>query len=166
MSTTNSDRFAFPFLQAGQAQKELTHNEALALIDILMHAQVESMTVASPPGGATAGQCWVVASGGTGAWAGQDGKLACLTTGGWRFVAPRNGLHVLNASDGNGYVHNGTIWQAAQVRTNAVYISGNQIITTRQSAISDPTGGATTDSQARTAISSILTALRNHGLIA
>jgi hypothetical protein len=48
-------------LQAGQAQKELTHNEALALIDMLLHAQVESMTVATPPGGAVVGQCWVVA---------------------------------------------------------------------------------------------------------
>jgi hypothetical protein len=50
-----------PLLQAGQAQKELTHNEALALIDMLLHAQVESMTVATPPGGAVVGQCWVVA---------------------------------------------------------------------------------------------------------
>ncbi|MFO1261227.1 MAG: DUF2793 domain-containing protein [Sphingomonadaceae bacterium] len=165
MSTTNSDRFAFPLLQAGQAQKELTHNEALALIDMLLHAQVESVTVATPPGGATVGQCWVVATGGTGAWAGQDGKLACLTTGGWRFVMPRNGTQVFNASDGNNYIHNGTSWQAAQMRTDGVYIGGSRIITTRQSAISDPTGGATTDSQARTAITAILTVLRNHGLI-
>lgn len=166
MSTTNSDRFALPLLQAGQAQKELTHNEALALVDMLLHAQVESMAIATPPGGAAIGQCWVVASGGTGAWAGQDGKLACLTTGGWRFVIPRNGLHLLNASDGNNYVHNGTNWQAAQVRADGVYIGGNRIIATRQSAISDPSGGGTTDSEARTAISAILGALRNHGLIA
>lgn len=166
MSTTNSDRFAFPLLQSGQAQKELTHNEALALIDMLLHAQVESMTVATPPGGATVGQCWVVASGGTGAWAGQDGKLACLTTGGWRFAAPRNGMQVLNAADGNNYVHNGTVWQAAQMRIDGVYIGGNRVVTIRQSAISDPAGGSTTDTQARTAISSILAALRTHGLIA
>ncbi|MCH4152254.1 MAG: DUF2793 domain-containing protein [Sphingobium sp.] len=166
MSTTNSDRFALPLLQAGQAQKELTHNEALALVDMLLHAQVESMAVATPPGGAVVGQCWVVATSGTGAWAGQDGKLACLTTGGWRFVAPRKGLQVLNAADGNSYVHDGAAWQMGAVRTNGVYFSGNRIITTRQGAITDPTGGSVTDTQARTAIASILTALRNHGLIA
>ncbi len=166
MSITNSDRFALPLLQAGQAQKELTHNEALALIDMLLHAQVESMTVATPPGGASVGQCWVVASGGSGAWAGQDGNLACLTTGGWRFVTPRTGTQLLNVSDGNIYVHDGTGWQAAQVRTDGVYIGGDRIIATRQSAIADPTGGSTTDTQARTAISAILAALRNHGLIA
>lgn len=165
MSTTNSDRFAFPLLQAGQAQKELTHNEALALIDMLLHAQVESMTVTTPPGGAATGQCWVVASGSTGAWTGQDGKIACLTSGGWRFVPPRNGLQVFNTSDGNNYVHNGTSWQPTQMRSDGVYIGGNRIISTREAAITDPTGGSTTDSQARTAISAILNVLRNHGLI-
>jgi hypothetical protein len=166
MSTTNSDRFSFPLLAAGQAQKELTHNEALALIDMLLHPQVESMVIATPPGGATVGQCWVVATGGTGAWAGQDGALACLTSGGWRFVAPRTGTQVFSASDGTTYIHDGTVWQVGSVRPDGVYIGGNRIIATRQSAIADPTGGSVTDSQARSSISLILTALRNHGLIA
>lgn len=166
MSTTNSDRFSLPLLQAGQAQKELTHNEALALIDALLHAQVESMTLTTPPGSPIIGQCWVVASGGTGAWAGQDGRLAALTTGGWRFAAPRKGLRALCASDGKNYIHDGASWQPDAVRPDGVYISGNRIITSRQAAIADPTGGSVADTQARTAISLILSTLRSHGLIA
>ncbi|RXR30350.1 DUF2793 domain-containing protein [Sphingobium fluviale] len=164
--TTNSDRFALPLLQAGQAQKELTHNEALALIDMVLHAQVESITVATPPGGAVVGQCWVVATGATGAWTGHDGQLACLTSGGWRFIVPRKGLEVLCASDGQSYIHDGTVWQPAAVRPDGVYIGGNRVVTARQAAIADPGGGSVIDVQARTAIGQILAAIRAHGLIA
>ena len=44
--------------------------------------------------------------------------------------------------------------------------NGAQVVTTRQAAIADPAGGATVDTQARTAIASILAAMRTHGLIA
>lgn len=40
------------------------------------------------------------------------------------------------------------------------------MISTQGSAITAPTGGATTDAEARTAINSIISALEAHGLIA
>ncbi len=166
MTTPNSDRFSLPLLQAGQAQKELTHNEALTLIDMLIHAQVESMTLGSPPSGAAVGQCWVVAPGASGAWAGHDSALAGLTLGGWRFASPRKGVHVLCAADGQGYTHDGTVWQADPLRPDGVYIGGSRVVTSQQSAIADPSGGSVADTQARTAIGQILAALRTHGLIA
>lgn len=43
---------------------------------------------------------------------------------------------------------------------------GAQSTISQQAAISNPTGGATTDAEARTAINSILAALRTQGLIA
>ena len=89
MATDMSDRFALPYLSSGQAQKETTHNEALAIVDMLLHARAESASLAAPPGSAAAGQCWIVAAGGSDAWDGYDDHLACLTSGGWRFVMPR-----------------------------------------------------------------------------
>jgi len=53
-----------------------------------------------------------------------------------------------------------------KLATSAIYINGVQVLDTQQSAISAPSGGGTVDAEARTAIGSILTALRNHGLIA
>lgn len=44
-------------------------------------------------------------------------------------------------------------------------VNGTQVVTARQGAITDPTGGAIDDAEARTAISAILSALRTHGLI-
>lgn len=45
-------------------------------------------------------------------------------------------------------------------------VAGTKVVGSQQAAIAAPTGGATTDAEARTAIGSILTALRSHGLIA
>ena len=39
------------------------------------------------------------------------------------------------------------------------------LVGARQAAITAPTGGATTDAEARTAINSIITALEAHGLV-
>lgn len=44
--------------------------------------------------------------------------------------------------------------------------NNNKVLGTRQSAISAPSGGTTIDTEARAAIGSMLTAMRNHGFIA
>lgn len=52
------------------------------------------------------------------------------------------------------------------VNTTGVYkVDDVQVVGGQEAAILDPTGGATVDAEARTAISLILTAMRNHGLI-
>ena len=51
--------------------------------------------------------------------------------------------------------------------TNGVYkVDDTQVLAAQQSAIPNPTGGSTIDTQARASIISILTALRIHGIIA
>lgn len=165
MASDISDRFALPLLIAGQAQKEVTHNEALLRVDMLLHAQAESAIISAPPGGATVGQCWIVASGGTAEWLGHDGDLACLTSGGWRFVTPRAGMRVAVADDGETYVHDGAAWGLDRVRSDGLYVAGQRIVGPRAAAIPDPAGGAVIDTEGRSAIGAILAVLRGHGLI-
>ena len=57
---TDTPRLALPAIEAAQAQKHVTHNEALALLDCLVQLTVESRTLAAPPlspsdGGSSAG---------------------------------------------------------------------------------------------------------------
>ncbi len=64
-------RYSLPLLALAQAQKEVTHNEALVLLDAMVHAAVVAGPVADPPSSPDEGQCWLVASGASGVWAGQ-----------------------------------------------------------------------------------------------
>jgi hypothetical protein len=57
-------------------------------------------------------------------------------------------------------------WELGNVRGSSLVLGGLQVVGARLAAIADPSGGATVDSQARTALSAILAALRQHGLIA
>lgn len=53
------------------------------------------------------------------------------------------------------------------VTTDTEYrVDGVKVVGAQSGAITDPTGGSTVDAEARTAIGSILSALRSHGLIA
>lgn len=140
-------RFALPLLAAGQAQKEVTHNEALILIDALAQPIVESAALATPPTSPVSGQAWLVAAAPTGAWAGHAGAIALWSEGGWRFVAPIEGMRVVARGTGLVLRRGAAAWESS-------------------AAISTPTGGGVVDSQARTAIASILAALQQGGIIA
>jgi hypothetical protein len=158
-------RFEMPRLVAGQAQKEITHNEALACIDMLLHPAVETMLLAVPPGAPAIGATWIVAAGADGAWAGKSGLLATWTDGGWRFARPVAGMAIWVADRGVHARWTGTAWTIGPWPTAGIACDGVQVVGTRQPAIAAPTGGATIDNEARTALSAVLNALRNHGLI-
>lgn len=158
-------RWDMPLLFAGQAQKEIFHNEALARIDMLLHAMVESAEVGSPPAAPEPGQGWIVASPANGAWAGKVGQIVFWSEGGWRFIAPRRGLSLDVRDLGYRFVFDGEDWKAASVRSDGVYIDNRKIVGAQQPAIAAPDGGGVVDAEARSTIVALLTTLRTHGLI-
>lgn len=72
-------RLAWPLLIVAQAQKEVTHNEALTLLDALVHATVEAGPLAAPPPEPADGQCWIVGTAPTGDWTGKADAIAIWT---------------------------------------------------------------------------------------
>ncbi len=139
-------RFSLPLLALAQAQKEVTHNEALTLIDALLHVAVEAGPLADPPAAPTEGQCWLVGDPASGEWAGQAGAIAVWTAGGWRFAAPREGMRAVRLSDAAWLRFGGGVWREPGV-------------------VSVPAGGATVDAEARAAIAALLLLLDAHGLL-
>lgn len=158
-------RLSLPFILPGQAQKELYHNEALARIDVALHAAIEGPPLATPPADPVAGQGWIVAAGATGAWSGKDESLACWTEGGWRFVAPPAGMCVWNKAAGHRLHWTGSAWSRGELAVTSLMIGGLKVVGERQAAVPSPSGGTVIDEEARSAIAAITAALKSHGLI-
>lgn len=159
-------RFALPLLSAGQAQKELYHNEALTLLDTLAQPSAISAGETTPPEDPAPGECWIVGAAPEGAWSGRAESLAIWTGGGWRFVNPREGMAVWIGDVGMTAHYRSGEWETGVVRAATVMIGNEQVVGMRQAPIASPDGGSVTDIESRTAIADILSALRLHGLIA
>lgn len=160
-------RFALPLLHAGQAQKEMFHNEAITGIDLLLHPIVQGVGLDAPPASPAPGEAWIVGDAPTGDWVGRAGEIASWTDGGWRFVAPRAGMGIWAESLAQPLrYHAGSGWQVGVIAASRVEIGGVQVIGAQGDAIAAPAGGSTVDEPARTAIAAIISALQAHGLVA
>jgi hypothetical protein len=165
MTLETTARHALPLLSAGQAQKEIAHNEALSIVDFMMNPIVESAGADMPPLSPAVGLAWIVGTAPVEAWSGHANALACSTEGGWRFVAPMAGLHVWRRDTGVFCVFDGSGWNSGIVAGSQFRVGGVQVVGSQSAAISDASGGSIIDIQARAAVSQILSALRVHGLI-
>ena len=165
MTIPTSPRLALPLLAAGQAQKEVTHNEALTLIDVTLGACAESAGTDVPPATPSIGQCWIVGLAPTGAWTGKAGALAGWTEGGWRFVPAVEGMRVWLKDRQLQALRQESGWVVGEEPVARVLIEGEQVVGPRQPSVPVPSGGATVDAEARTAIASIIERLSAHGLI-
>lgn len=158
-------RHALPLLSAGQAQKEVAHNEALLIADFMLNPVAEELGRDTPPQAPDVGRAWILGAAPEGAWSGRAGQIACWTAGGWRFVAPFEGLHIWVRATGLWAVRGSAGWTTGIMNATAVHIGGARVLGERQPIIADPAGGGVIDDQARAAIIAILDALRAHGLI-
>ncbi len=107
---SDTTHLALPYLAPSQAQKHVTHNEALTLLDGLVQAAVKSRTVSIPPASPVEGDRYLVAASPTGTWTGQAGKLAALMDGAWRFLAPREGWRLWVDDEDAFVVFDGAAW--------------------------------------------------------
>jgi len=89
---TDTPRLALPVIEAMQAQKHVTHNEALTLLDALTQLAVEARALSAPPPSPLEGSCYIPGPAATGAWSGWDGQIALYSGGGWVRVTPVSGL--------------------------------------------------------------------------
>ncbi|WP_349370726.1 DUF2793 domain-containing protein [Salinarimonas sp.] len=108
MTTTN--HLALPLIAAAQAMKHVTHNEALALLDALVHLAVAG-TAADAPAEPAEGMRLLVDPAPTGAFAGQAGRIALFDAGAWRFLAPQAGWRLYDAAADAVLVHDGAAWR-------------------------------------------------------
>jgi len=102
-----------PYIMAAQAQKHVTHNEALRTLDALVQLTVLDRDLATPPGSPADGARYIVGPGPTGDWTGQVDNIAAWQDGAWRFYAPGQGWLVWVADEDVLLAFDGTAWVTA-----------------------------------------------------
>jgi hypothetical protein len=89
---TDTAHLGLPLIEAAQAQKHVTHNEALHRLDTLVQLAVESRALTAPPPAPEEGACYIPAGGASGAWSGWDYQLAVHADGTWSRLMPKEGM--------------------------------------------------------------------------
>ena len=107
---TDTVNLGLPCIEGSQAQKHVTHNDALRILDTLVQLAVLDRDLSAPPASPAEGQRWIVKSAGTGAWAGHDNAIAAWQDGAWQFSAPQTGWSAFVVDEGVLLVWNGTAW--------------------------------------------------------
>jgi hypothetical protein len=105
---SQSSHLALPFIDAAQAQKHVTHNEALQLLDALVHLSVSTRNQTAPP--PTEGQRLLVGTGASGAFAGKESRIATFLAGAWTFLTPRAGWRVFVEAEQLLLIYDGANW--------------------------------------------------------
>ncbi|MDQ7776821.1 MAG: DUF2793 domain-containing protein [Paracoccus aminovorans] len=109
MSDTTT-HLLLPYILTAQAQKHVTHNEALRLLDGLVQLSVLDRNLNSPPCSPADGDRYIVGSGATGDWAGWDLSVALWTDGARLRLPPRTGWRVWVEDEDLLLVYNGSGW--------------------------------------------------------
>ncbi len=112
-----SSSLGLPYLLPAQAQKHVTHNEALQLLDLVVQLRLRSFEATTPPTVPDPGAAHALGSGATGDWAGKDGQIAVYSGDSWLFVPPREGWLATHPDTGTLHVWRAGSWQLAQANT-------------------------------------------------
>lgn len=147
---TQTDLLSLPFIMSSQAQKHITHNEALLTIDVLLQLSVKSRTQTTAPQALNASDRYLVPNSASGDFLNQDGKIAAYQDGVFQFYSPQTGWLV--------FIEDETLWQ---------YFDGNAWIdlpgTGTSASYLDVGINATADSYNRLSLSSDASLFNHNG---
>lgn len=138
-----------PYILAAQAQKHVTHNEAIRMLDALTQIGVASRVASAPPATPPDGVRYILPAAPTGVWAGPAGRVAAFQDGAWAYFTP----------------HEGWIAWVADEAAAVVYAGGSWVALTGASASTFATLGinATADTTNRLTVSAPATLLNHAG---
>ena len=103
---------ALPYIMAAQAQKHITHNEAIRALDALVQLMVLDRNLTAAPGTPADGDRYIVGSSATGEWAGHDLEIAAYQDGAWAYYVPGEGWIVWIADEDLAVAWDGAAWSA------------------------------------------------------
>lgn len=105
-----SANLALPYIAAAQAQKHVTHNEAVRRLDAFVQLVLESASETAPPPVPDEGARWFVPAGASGAFAAKEGMLAAYEAGAFDFLPVRAGFLAFIRDEGRLALFDGGAW--------------------------------------------------------
>ncbi len=108
---TDTANLGLPFIEGSQAQKHVTHNESLRILDSVIQIAVLDTDRTAPPVSPAEGDRHIVAASPTGAWTGHAAAVAAWEDGAWRFLVPHTGWIAWSVDDDVLFVFDGGEWR-------------------------------------------------------
>jgi len=139
---SNSTHLQLPFLAAAQAQKHVSVNEALLVLDAIVQLGVIGRDLTLPPLSPVEGDRYIVGAGATGAWATYDLQVASYTDGVWQFYQPVSGWIAWVEDEDKRYIFTNSNWQELGFASSASGATTELHVIEEEITLS----GATTDS--------------------
>jgi hypothetical protein len=119
-----TQRLKLPLILAAQAQKHVTHNEALRALDCIVQLSVLDRDLTAPPTTPAEGDRYIVATSPTGTWTGHGGDVAAWQGGAWGFYAPQPGWIAWVADEDSLLAWDGASWVVAGGGVNPTPLVG------------------------------------------
>ncbi|MCT4607914.1 MAG: DUF2793 domain-containing protein [Pelagimonas sp.] len=120
-----SARLSLPYLLPAQAQKHVTHNEALARLDLLVQLTLKGVAVNTPPSSPAQGDVTAIGDTPTGDWAGQAaGTLASWDGNSWVFIPPQSGWVAMDTVTSSIRYWDGTAWAPVEADLSNLALLG------------------------------------------
>ncbi len=113
-----------PYIAPSQAQKHVTHNEAIRALDALVQLSVQGRDVTEPPADPQEGDRYLIGPGASGHFADKANQIAAWQDGAWAFFEPLEGWHAWIAAERNFVVFNMGEWSEVSAGTNPVSAVG------------------------------------------
>jgi len=107
---TDSIHLKLPYILPGQAQKHITHNEAIAALDTLTQLAVIDRDLNAPPGAPDVNMRYIVGPTPTGDWAGKANQVVTWDGAAWRFHVPEPGWLAFILDENGLLAWNGSDW--------------------------------------------------------
>lgn len=111
---SDSANLGLPYLEAAQAQKHVTHNDALSLLDACVQLSVSARNVLAAPTEPKQGERLIIDASAVGIFASRANQIAYWDSAGWRFLSPQTGWLAWVASENALFVFDANGWSALE----------------------------------------------------
>ncbi len=107
---SNTEKLQLPYIMAAQAQKHITHNEALRKLDAVVQLAVLDRNLSTPPVSPENGDRYLIDVNATGDWLGHDREIAAFQDNAWMFYSANEGWLCWVADENILLAYDGTLW--------------------------------------------------------